>query len=65
MTGLELKVRRISARIKAIELARIMGVSASRVSSIEREAVVSAAAASKYLAALETCRTSGASEVAS
>lgn len=64
MTGLELKVRRVAARVKAIDLAQAMGVSASRVSSIEREAVVSSAASKRYLAALDKCATSRTSEAA-
>lgn len=64
MTGLELKVRRVSARVKGKELAAAMGVSTSRISSIEREAVVTPAASARYLEALEKCGTSRTAEAA-
>jgi transcriptional regulator with XRE-family HTH domain len=54
MTGIELKVRRVAARVKAYELAEAMDVSPSRVSALEREAEITSTAAERYLAALET-----------
>lgn len=54
MTGMELKLRRIGARVKGRALAREMGVSGSRVSAIEREAYVTPETLRRYLAALET-----------
>ena len=59
MTGLELKVARIRARVKAKALAEAMGVSASRVAKIEREADVSPGIAQRYLHAVAQCGTSG------
>lgn len=58
-TGMALKVARTQARVKANQVAREMGVSPSRVAAIEREAIVTPAAAARYLAALEQCRTVG------
>lgn len=54
MTGLDLKVRRVAARVKAYELADAMGVSPSRVSALEREGFVTDQAAQRYLEALGT-----------
>lgn len=58
-TGLDLKVARTRDRVKAKAIAEAMGVSASRVAKVEREAVVSPEIAQRYLAALELCRTLG------
>lgn len=57
MTGLELKLRRVALRLNGSEVAEAMGVSVSRVSHIEARDRVTAAAAEKYLAALETLTT--------
>lgn len=54
MTGLELKLRRVAARVKQQDIAAVMGVTKSRVSGIEREHYPSAEATRRYLAALET-----------
>jgi transcriptional regulator with XRE-family HTH domain len=54
MTGMQLKLRRVAARVKGRALAREMGVTASRVSAIEREAFVTDEAAARYLEALAT-----------
>jgi transcriptional regulator with XRE-family HTH domain len=51
---MELKLRRVSARVKGRALASEMGVTPSRVSALEREAVVSEVMVSRYLAALAT-----------
>lgn len=51
-TGLDLKLARVAARVKQRPLADAMGVSESRVSAIEREAVVSPAIRLRYLDAL-------------
>ena len=56
-TGLDLKLARVAARIKQKPLGEAMGVSASRVAAIEREAVVSVELAERYLRALGTCGT--------
>lgn len=55
-TGLDLKLARVAARVKQRALGTAMGVSESRVSAIEREAVVTADLAARYLTALDTCR---------
>lgn len=57
-TGLDLKLARVAARVKQWQVAAEMGVSPSRVASIERESVVSPAIRDRYLTALDTCRTS-------
>lgn len=59
MKGIDLKLRRVAARVKATELAAAFDppVTSSRVGHIESSAVVTEAAAQKYLAALETLTT--------
>lgn len=57
-TGLDLKLARVARRVKQRVLGAAMGVSESRISSIEREAVVTPELAARYLAALDTCATS-------
>jgi transcriptional regulator with XRE-family HTH domain len=57
MTGLELKLRRVSLRLNVTELANAMGVSASRISHIETRDRVTPDAAERYLAAIETLTT--------
>lgn len=59
-TGLALKVERVSRRVKAKHIAQAMGVSESRVSSIEREQFPSDEVVARYRDALETCATSDA-----
>lgn len=54
MTGMELKLRRVAARVKGTELARAMGITSSRISAVEREAVVTPEMARRYLDALTT-----------
>lgn len=54
MTGLELKLRRIGSRVTGRSLAQVMGVTASRISAIEREAYPTSETQRRYLAALET-----------
>lgn len=51
-TGLDLKLERVAARAKAIDLAEAMGVSRQRVSAIESLAVVPEDAATRYRTAL-------------
>lgn len=51
---MELKLRRVGARIKGTELAGEMGVTSSRVSALEKEAVVTPEAERRYLEALDT-----------
>lgn len=62
-TGLDLKVARTRARVKAKRIAVAMGVSPSRVASLEREAIVTAEAAERYLRAVDECRTDGTSSL--
>lgn len=57
MTGLELKLRRVALRIKVQDLAERMGVSASRISAIENQAVVTDETIRRYLDALTTSAT--------
>lgn len=59
LSGLDLKVARTRARVKAKAIADAMGVSPSRVAAVEREGVVSSEMARRYLEAVETCRTRG------
>lgn len=56
-SGLWLKLQRIAARVKQRQLAAQMGVSESRVSAIEREAVVTPETRARYLDALGICGT--------
>lgn len=56
-TGLGLKLARTAERVKQWQVADAMGVSPSRVASIEREAVVSPKLVDRYMKALDTCRT--------
>ena len=63
-SGMDLKLKRVALRIKQTELARAMGVSPSRLCNIEEAAVVTDKAAARYLAALDTWRTSDTSEEA-
>lgn len=64
MTGKELKLQRITADIKGIDLAAEMGVDGSWVSRIENMRVVTPAASERYLAALATLTTSSTAEKA-
>lgn len=57
MTGLDLKLRRVAADVKAKDLALVMGVTDSRISRIENSRTVTDDAAARYLAALETLAT--------
>ena len=53
MTGLDLRIARVRARLRAVEIAARMGVSKQRVSNIEALDVVPDQLAARYLAALE------------
>lgn len=66
MTGKDLKIRRIIADVRIKELAQEMGVTGSRVTHIEKQALVSVEATAKYLDALTTCstKTTGTGEAA-
>lgn len=64
MKGIDLKVRRVAARIKATDLAAAFDppVTSSRIGHIESSDLVTEAAAEKYLAALATLTTVSAAE---
>lgn len=64
VSGLGLKVERVTRRVKATLLAEVMGVSKSRVSAIEREQFPSSEMITRYRAALDTCAPSPTSESA-
>lgn len=55
MTGMDLRVERIRARIQVQQLAAEMGLSRQRVSQVESLAHVSAGMESRYRAALARC----------
>lgn len=55
-TGHDLKVERVQARVKAIDLAAQMGVSGSRIAAIEREQFPSLETIRRFREALETCQ---------
>lgn len=63
-SGLDLKVERTRARVKAKQIADVMGVSSSRVAAIEREQFPSIETVTRYRAALGTCATSPTPEAA-
>lgn len=54
-TGLGLKLARVAQRTKQRQVADAMGVSESRVSAIEREAVVTPETSQRYVDALRIC----------
>lgn len=55
-SGLDLRVRRVRARVKVLDLAAAMGVSRQTLWTIERSAFVEPDRAAQYLEAIETCR---------
>lgn len=57
MTGLELKVQRVTAEVRSKEIAQVMGVDPSRITHIESSRKVTPETAHRYLAALATCTT--------
>lgn len=64
MNGMDLKLRRVAARVTATALGAAFDppVTSSRIGHIEAAAVVTDAAAEKYLEALETLTTVSAPE---
>ena len=56
-TGMDLKLERTRRRVKAMDLANAMGVTSSRISTIENLAAVTPDAAERYRAALSTLTT--------
>lgn len=60
MNGTDLKIARIRAGLKGIEIAAEMGISPSRVTAIERPTNnVTERMAMRYLEAIARCRTPG------
>lgn len=57
MTGLDLKLKRVAADVKAKDLASAMGVTDARVSHIEKGRTVTPEAETRYLDALRMCIT--------
>jgi transcriptional regulator with XRE-family HTH domain len=55
-TGLDLKLERVASRVKQHQMASVMGVSASRIAAIEREAYPSDTIVRRYRAALGACQ---------
>lgn len=57
MTGTELKVRRVTAHVKAKDVAAVAGWTTSKISRIESSAFVPADVVDRYVQALATCST--------
>lgn len=57
ITGLDLKVERVRARVTATRLAQEMGVTRQRISAIEADAIVTDDAAERYRMALMSVTT--------
>lgn len=55
-TGLDLKVKRVRANVKLLDLAERMNVSRQTLWGIERAGTVDPERVAQYLSALETCR---------
>lgn len=55
-SGTDLKVRRVRANVKLMDLADAMGLSRQALWSLERAGQVSAERSAQYIAALETFR---------
>lgn len=55
VSGLDLKLERTAARVTGTDIARVMGVSKSRVSAVEAYAVVTPEMVVRYRAAIATC----------
>jgi predicted GH43/DUF377 family glycosyl hydrolase len=56
-SGLDLKLMRVAAQVRATELAEAMGVGSSRIAYIEKRPVVTVTAAQRYIVALATLTT--------
>jgi transcriptional regulator with XRE-family HTH domain len=63
-TGLDLKLERVAARVKAVDLAAAMGVHPSRISAIERDQFPTIDSVRRYREAIATCATSATSTAA-
>lgn len=65
MNGLDLKLERIARQVKAQDVAREMGVTASRITQLERpESHPTPPTIARYRAALDTCAPSSTSRAA-
>jgi transcriptional regulator with XRE-family HTH domain len=64
VNGIELKVRRIRAGVKGVEIARVAGWSKSKVTKVESRAIVPQADVDAYVAALATFTTNTTGEAA-
>lgn len=64
LTGLDLKLRRVAAGLQVKHIADAMGISAGRVSRIEREPRVTLEMLTRYTDAIDKYRTSGTSAAA-
>lgn len=62
LTGLDLKLRRVAARLQVKDMAEQMGISPSRVSRIEADPKVTVKMERRYMDALERCGTSRTSD---
>lgn len=56
-SGLDLKLRRVAADVRAKDIADAMGVHRTRISRIESSRTVTPDTSSRYLAALAMCAT--------
>lgn len=56
-TGLDLKLKRVAADVKSVDLARAMGVHPSRITYIEKSRTLTPRVIERYVAALATCAT--------
>ena len=61
LTGLDLKLQRVAAKVQVRQLADEMGITASRLSRIEDEPRVTKRMLARYTKALDTFRTSSTS----
>lgn len=55
MTGLDLKLKRITAGVKAQDVAAAMGISSGRLSRIESQSAVTLTLGQRYLDGLADC----------
>lgn len=62
LTGLDLKLQRVAAKVQVRQLADAMGITSSRLSRIEDEPRVTHQMLARYTKALDTFRTSGTSQ---
>lgn len=61
LTGTDLELERVAAKVMVKDVAEAMGITPSRVSRIEDQPRITPKLARRYRDALETCRTSGTS----